>query len=112
MASKFKNKRVIIDGLTFDSQKEYRRWCELIALAGAGRIRDLQRQVPFHLVAAVVLNGRKKPAMKYVADAVYYDLDDALVVEDVKSEATRKLPMYRAKKHMMKAFHDIEIKEV
>lgn len=50
---------------------------------------------------------------KYKADFVYMVMDTGeTVVEDVKSEATRKLPVYRLKKKFMKAIYGIEIKEV
>lgn len=50
---KYGNEKVIINGQTFDSKAEYRRWREL-CLMGAGRaeIGDLQRQVRYELVPA------------------------------------------------------------
>ena len=51
----------------FDSQKEFRRSCELKLLQRAGEIRDLKRQVDFVLVPEqreppqTQKNGREKP---------------------------------------------------
>jgi hypothetical protein len=103
--SKFRNRKVTVDGETFDSAKEHRRWGELQLLQRAGQITDLRRQVPF----AIEVNGHK--VCKYIADAVYLE-NGAQVVEDVKSEITRKDPAYRLKNKLMRAVHNIEIREV
>lgn len=109
--SKYKNTKVVIDGHTFDSKKEAKRYQDLKLLVKAGEISDLQMQVVFVLVESVVLDGRKKPDMRYVADFVYCS-DGLKIVEDVKSCATRKLAAYRQKKHLMMSVHGIEIQEV
>jgi hypothetical protein len=109
--SKYRNQKVTVDGFTFDSAKESRRYSELLALQRAGKISNLELQVPFILAPPVVMNGRKKPALRYMADFVY-DEGGKQVVEDVKSAATRKLPVFRVKAHLMLSVHGIEIKEV
>ena len=48
--SKYHNKKVTIDGVTWDSEKEYHRWCELKLLERAGKIFNLQRQVPYVII--------------------------------------------------------------
>ena len=53
--SKYGNRKTEIDGLTFDSAKEAKRWGELKLLERAGRIRKLRRQVSYDLL----VNGRK-----------------------------------------------------
>ena len=110
-ASKFKNQKVVIDGFKFDSKKEGKRYIDLKLLQRAGQIQDLQLQVVFVLVPAVVLDGRKKPAMRYVADFTYMQ-GGLKIVEDVKSCATRRLPAYRQKKHLLKVVHGLDIQEV
>ena len=50
--SKYKSKKVMVGGEVFDSKKEYNRWRELCLLEKAGKISDLQRQVPFELIPA------------------------------------------------------------
>jgi len=47
---KYGNRRVTVDGITFDSQAEHRRWCELKLLERAGEIRTLRRQLNVPLV--------------------------------------------------------------
>lgn len=108
---KYKNTKVVIDGHAFDSKKEAKRYQDLKLMQRAGQIQDLQMQVVFVLVESVVLDGRKKPDMRYIADFVYCS-DGLKIVEDVKSCATRKLAAYRQKKHLMKSVHNIEIQEV
>lgn len=49
MRSKYGNEKVTVDGQTFDSEAEYRRYCELCLMAQAGEISDLQRQVRYEL---------------------------------------------------------------
>lgn len=109
--SKYKNTKVMIDGHVFDSKKEAKRYRDLKLMQRAGQIQDLQLQVVFVLVESVVLDGRKKPAMRYIADFVYVQ-GGLKIVEDVKSLATRRLAAYRQKKHLMKSVHNIEIQEV
>ena len=112
-ASKFKNQKVVIDGFKFDSKKEGKRYIDLKLLQRAGQIQDLQMQVSFELMAGVKFENekRKKPALRYVADFVYVQ-GGLKIVEDVKSKATRRLPAYRQKKHLMMSVHGIEIQEV
>jgi Fe2+ transport system protein B len=110
--AKYGNSKVEANGETFDSRKEARRWQELLAMEVSGQITALQRQVSFELAPAVHLEGesRKKPALRYIADAVYTQ-DGKTVVEDTKSEATRKTAAYRIKKHLCATVLGIHIKE-
>lgn len=103
--SKFRNRVAVVDGVRFDSAKEARRLSELALLERAGEITELRRQVTY----ALDVNGHS--ICRYIADAVYRDRTGSLVVEDVKSPATRKLPVYRIKAKLMKAIHGIEIVE-
>ena len=115
IASKYRNVKTTVNGMTYDSAKEARRHQELLLLERAGKIEALERQKPFVLVGSVFLDGRRKPPIRYYADFCYRVCDNGdyyRVVEDTKSPITRKDPLYRAKKHMMKAIHDIEITEV
>ena len=112
--------------LRFDSQKEARRYDELAALERAGTIRELRMQVDFTLQEAYTDGeGRRARAIRYRADFSYkkrpkywtgYESqcpDDGwiLVVEDVKSRAT-KTKTYAVKRKMMKERYNIDIQEV
>ena len=124
--TKYHNKpteRVTASGavLHFDSQKEARRYDELAALERAGTIRDLRMQVDFTLQEAYTDGeGRRVRAIRYRADFTYrkpsfIDRDGetcwVLVVEDVKSRATRTKE-YIMKRKMMKERFNIDIQEV
>jgi hypothetical protein len=106
--SKYNNKKVVIDGFKFDSEREGERYLELKLMQKAGIISNLQLQVPFILAPGCVLDGRKKPAMKYKTDFVYEE-NGRTVIEDVKGKITA---LYRAKKHLMKTVLGLEIKEI
>ena len=108
---KYGNQRVTDEqGLKFDSKAEHRHWLHLAALAKAGKIMDLRRQVPFELAPAVVIQGRKKRALCYVADFCYVDCETGeQVVEDVKGAVT---DVWRIKLHLMATVHGIEVKEI
>ncbi len=112
--SKYLNKKVTHDGITFDSMKEYRRWLILHDKQNSGEIQGLRH----HEIFSFDFNGFH--ICNYEADFCYTTLTstegiqepDDYIVEDVKSAHTRKLPVYRLKKKMMRAFYGIEINEV
>jgi hypothetical protein len=101
-ASKYHNRRVVVDGITFDSQREADRWGELKLMQEAGLIQDLQRQVKY----PIVVNGQK--ICVYVADFVY-ERDGKTIVEDVKGVRTR---VYILKKKLIKSVFGIDISEI
>lgn len=111
--NKFNAQKVELDGMIFDSKKEHKRYIELKAMQQRGEITRLEHHTKFELAPKTKLEGEKraKPAVRYFADFTYY-IADKYIVEDVKSAATRKLPSYRTKKHLMKTVHGIDIKEV
>lgn len=105
---KYRNKPCEVDGIKFDSEKEAKRYSELKLLLKIGEIGLLERQKPFLLIEA---NETERKCV-YVADFVYWDTKTGKqVVEDVKSEATRKLSTYIMKRKLMKSKYNIEIIE-
>lgn len=103
--SKYRNTKVHHDGMTFDSIKEYTRWIQLKAEEEAGNITNLERQVRFPIEIAGI------HICDYVSDFLYFR-DGVRIVEDVKSEMTKKLPVYRLKKKLLAALNNIEIQEI
>lgn len=103
--SKHRNVKTTIDGITFDSAKEARRWQDLCLWQASGQITQLLRQQRFK----IVVNGVH--ICDYIADVTYRE-HGKLVVEDTKSAHTRKMDVYRLKKKLMLAVHKIEIREV
>lgn len=112
--NKFNAVKKTVDGVKFDSTREAKRYEELKLLVRAGKIKSLRVQVSYPLVKSVKYKNAKraKPEMIYTADFEYWDIEkNELVVEDVKSVATAKLTDYIMRRHMMLAFHGIEILE-
>lgn len=99
--SKFNAVKTEVAGIKFDSKKEARRFEELMFLHNAKKISKPVLQYEFELVGC-----------KYVCDFLYLDYEKKeFVVEDVKSNHTRKLPVFRIKKKQMKEIYGIEILE-
>lgn len=111
MTSKYFNKKTEIDGIIFDSQKEARRYCELRALLKAGKIKNLEIQPKFELIPKFRKNGENYRAIMYVADFRYSE-NDIVIVEDVKSDFTRKNPVYLLKKKLFLSRYEFVFKEV
>lgn len=109
--SKYNSRKTIVDGITFDSKKEARRYIELKKMEQEGLIKGLQLQVPFELVPSfyIMIDGKKKKRrnMKYIADFVYYENDEK-VIEDVKG---RKTDVYKLKKKLFEYKYNVTIKD-
>jgi len=104
LGSKFNNTKVVVDGKTFDSRLEYRRFKDLLLMEKAGQIRDLRDHVKFPLMVGDELIGY------YEADAVYFDCEkNCKVVEDAKG---RRTPLFSWKARHFKAQHGYAITEV
>lgn len=107
--SKYKNRRETVDGITFDSVREARRFQQLRLEERAGLIHTLERQVPFS-ITAISAAGDRKAVAKYIADFTYYrhqpDGDTLYVVEDVKGVQT---DVFRLKRKLVEHEHGIEI---
>ena len=101
--NKYGNRRVEVDGMKFDSQKEADLYFgTLLPSWKCGTYKLLARQVPFDLPGGI----------KYIADFVTVSADGYVSVIDVKSTITRKNRTYINKKKQMKAVWGIYIKEV
>ena len=106
MRSKYHSRKVTINGITFDSGREARRYRELELLQRAGQISDLRLQVPFELIPAqyapseqLITRGPHKGEPKrgrcieractYIADFVYIE-GGKLIAEDAKGMRTKE----------------------
>ncbi|MFZ2982000.1 MAG: DUF1064 domain-containing protein [Sphingobium sp.] len=107
--SKYKNAITVVDGITFHSRAEARRWSALRLMERAGEIRDIEMQVEYLLIPS-----QKKPgggterAIKYVCDFEYVR-DGKRVIEDVKGMRT---PDYIIKRKLMLHIFGIEVVEI
>lgn len=100
MFNKFHAKKTIYNGVTYDSKKEANRAYYLHILELAGKVTNLERQKRFELQEKYTNNkGEKIRAIEYIADFFYFDTEKRQwIVEDVKSEITKKLETYKIKK--------------
>ena len=125
--SKYKAVKTTIDGITFDSKKEAKRYTELKFLEKAGHITHLELQPEYQ----ITINGAK--ICKYKADFRYFTVrqenreqcynskgewqtptitgdKEGQIVEDTKGFKT---PIYRLKKRLVEAcYPGTQIKEV
>jgi hypothetical protein len=121
---RYNHTKVEVDGLKFDSKKEYERYLFLKEAEKNGLITDLQTQVKFELIPSVteeyIVHLKTKDKIKtrtlqlaitYTADACYYK-DGEYVVEDCKISPKVKPEKYVLKAKMMFALKGIRIKEV
>ena len=107
--NKYKSRKVTVDGLVFDSRKEYIRWCELVLLQKAGQITELKRQVKYELIPSQKVGGKvAERACTYVADFVDRE-NGKTVVEDTKGFKTKD---YIIKRKLMLWVHGIRVREV
>lgn len=93
---KYNAKRTVVDGITFDSKAEARRYGELKIMERAGEIADLVLQPAFELQEGYCVNGRKVRPITYRADFEYTDTrTGSTVVEDVKGAETPEFKLKR-----------------
>ena len=86
--NKYRNKKIVVDNIKFDSIAEARRYGELKLLLRAGKIQDLKLQPRFLLQEGFKKNGKTYRKIEYVADFMYKE-DSKSNVEDVKGFATK-----------------------
>lgn len=99
---KIKNvRRKEINGITFDSTREARRYQDLDLMQRAGQITELRRQIAY----PIFINDKK--ICDWFADFVYVK-DGIRVIEDSKGWAT---DVYKLKKKMVEAMYSIKILE-
>lgn len=123
--NKYRAKKTVIDGITFDSKKEAKRYEELRALEYDGKIRELQLQVKYVLIPtqrepdrigarAGIIRGRViEKECAYIADFTYFDADGGFHVEDVKGmREGAAYSLFKVKKKMMLYFYGIRVEEV
>ena len=106
--SKYRNNKVTVNGITFDSKKEAKRYLQLKELEASGEISNLQLQKVFTLIPSQYIEGKcvERPC-KYIADFCYKQ-DGKTIVEDVKGYKAKE---YKLKRKMMLYLLKIQVKE-
>jgi len=115
--SKYRNKKTVCGGITFDSMAEAKRYEYLSLLERSGHISGLTMQVRFELIPKQVgtffLDDEipvvvKERACHYIADFQYRQ-GGSTVIEDVKGFKTKD---YIIKRKLMLEKHGITIREI
>lgn len=108
--TKYFSKKVVVDGIKFDSKRESEYYLKLKELEKNGIIKDLELQKEFVLQEKFKLGNKTRREICYRADFTYVTTeDDKLHVVDVKGFRTE---VYRLKKKMFEYKYGIELEEV
>jgi len=108
-SSKYKNKKIVVDGHTFDSKREAQHYHELKLREAAKEIRELKLQVPF----AIVINHAH--ICDYICDFAYEEFipgNRPIWLKRVVDAKGVKTEVYRLKRKLVKAVLQIDIIEV
>jgi len=107
---KYNNKRIEIDGYTFDSKLEADFYLRLKPLIKAGKIKELKIHPRYLLQEGFTKNGKHYQPIYYIADfEVLYD-DGTVVIYDTKGMRTE---VYKIKKKLFEyRYKDKTIVEV
>lgn len=118
---KYGNRKIEVNGITFDSVKEANRYRELLLLERAGTIQNLELQKKFVLIPAqreftneIDKKGNFKKGKllerecAYIADFCYIE-NNRYVVEDTKGFRTKD---YIIKRKLMLKEYGIRITEI
>ena len=108
--TKYGNKKITIDGITFDSKKEAARYRELKLLKQAGHIIDFKLQPKFPYLITYSRQDfpgvfKRKAFYKADFEVIYAD---RTVIEDVKG---CKTAIYKRKKKIIETLYNIQIVE-
>ena len=105
--NKYRNRKIVVDNIKFDSVLEANRYQELKLLQKAKQISNLKLQVPFVLQESFKKNGKTYQAIRYIADFKYTE-NGKTIVEDVKGMQT---DVFKIKhKIFEKIYPDLELK--
>src|SRR5690625_5059460 len=95
--SKYRNKKVQLDGHTFDSKAEARYYQQLKLMERAGEILFFRLQPRYRLLDGFEKHGKKHRPVDYVADFEIHHKDGSIEVVDVKG---MKTDVFRMKEKM------------
>lgn len=108
--NKYKNKKIIYDGIKFDSKREMAFYVKLKLLEEKGIIKDLELQKSFELQPSFKLNGKTYKKITYKADFSYVSVEDNKIhIVDTKGFRT---DVYKLKRKMFAYKYGIEIEEI
>ena len=107
--TKYGNRKTVIDGIKFDSEKEAEYYSYLKLLERAGEISDIVLQPRFELIPPFEKGGQKFRGLYYVAD-FQFEKAEEIVVVDVKGYKT---DVYKLKHKLFEYLYpDLTIEEI
>lgn len=101
--SKYKARKVMVDGIEFDSQLESHYYLHLKDKWEKGEIEHFQLQPRYILQDSFKKNGKTFRKIEYVADFEVYHLDGEVEVVDVKGFET---PDFKIKRKMFEKVYE------
>ena len=109
VSMKYNNQKKTVDGITFDSILEARRYIILKARLEAGTISDLRLQPHYTIMEGYKdLSGTYIRPVQYIADFSYIE-DGKRIVEDTKGVRTEA---YAIKRKLVRDRFGVEIVEI
>ena len=110
---KYNARKTKIDGYTFDSKAEARRYPQLMLLLAAGEIRQLRVHPRFRLIDGFRdRDGNVVRPIDYSADFDYRE-GDQWVVEDVKGKTAPLTAVFAIKRKLfLRRYQDIDFRIV
>lgn len=107
---KYNNTKKTVDGITFDSILEARRYTVLKSRLEAGTISDLRLQPHYTIMEGYKdLSGTYIRPVQYIADFSYINADGTRIAEDTKGVQTEA---YAIKRKLLRDRFGVEIVEI
>jgi hypothetical protein len=91
--SKLGNKKIVVNGIEYDSKMEYEFHLILLAEKQQGKIAEIEIQPKYELLPAFEKMGKKHRAMTYSPDFLVTYPDGRKVVIDVKGHPNDRFPL-------------------
>ena len=106
--SKYGNKKVVVDGITFDSKSEAAYYKKMLRDQEAGLVKEFNMQKTYTLLDKFEhpKTGKAVRAIKYIADFEVIYPDGRVEVVDIKGFKT---PIYRLKEKLFMFRYNIPI---
>ena len=88
--SKYLSKKIVVDGITFDSKDESKYYEALKIRKSKGEIQNFELQPKFTLIEGFKKDGKTYRAITYTPDFTIYHNDGSVEYVDVKGMTTQQ----------------------
>ena len=88
--SKYNSEKVVLDGITFDSNDEMKYYEALKTRRAKGEIQNFELQPKFTLIEGFKKDGKTYRPITYTPDFTIYHNDDTVEYVDVKGMTTQQ----------------------